>query len=293
MENKLQNRINIKRGFEIIAKPFIFAFVFLVFNFSFFTFDFRLGTFDSGLSTAHASYNSQINYQGKLANASNVTVADGNYSMVFNLYNGGGSSIGWTESDTVAVKSGLFSIMLGNVAPLTGVDFNQTLYLGVAVDGDSEMTPRKILGAVPAAYYAGTSTIALSAQTLQGITPGQFFRNDIQNSTSSSATFMNVLQGGAGKIAEFFASTTQSVLAILSNGNVGIGSSTPSTALVVSGTATIGNLVSTTTTNSSFAGNVGIGTTAPASKLSVLTTSYTDTPTAAVMDLGGAIASPS
>src|ERR1035437_2964165 len=270
MENKLQNRINIKRGFEIIAKPFIFAFVFLVFNFSFFTFDFRLGTFDLGLSTAHASYNSQINYQGKLANASNVTVADGNYSMVFNLYNSVGSSIGWTESDTVVVKSGLFSIMLGNVAPLTGIDFNQTLYLGVNVGGDGEMTPRKILGAVPAAFYAGTSTIALSANTLQNITPGQFFRNDIQNSTSSSATFMNVLQSGTGKIAEFFGSAGQSVLAILStNGNVGIGSSTPSTALVVSGTATIGNLVSTTTTNSSFAGNVGIGTTVPASKLAV------------------------
>jgi uncharacterized protein (TIGR02145 family) len=129
------------------------------------------------------------------------------------------------------------------------------------------MTPRKIIGAVPAAFYAatstyattsGTSTNALSAATLNGITPGQFFRNDQQNSTSSASTFLNVLQTGAGKVAEFFGSASQSVLAILSNGNVGIGSSTPSTALVVSGTVTIGNLVSTTTTASTFAGGLSV-----------------------------------
>ena len=34
--------------------------------------------------------------------------------------------------------------MLGSSTALTGVDFNQTLYLGVNIAGDGEMTPRKI-----------------------------------------------------------------------------------------------------------------------------------------------------
>ena len=219
-----------------------------------------MSTLFSGSHQAHA-FNQQINYQGKLANGSNVTVADGQYPMVFKLYTTSSTTTPiWTETDFGAnqptTSGGLFSIMLGSTTPFTGVDFTQTLYLGVTVASDTEMTPRKVLGAVPAAFIAGTSTVALSANTLQGITPGQFFRNDQQNSTSSASTFFSIIQTGAGKVAEFFASAGQSALAILSNGNVGIGSSTPSTALVVNGTATIGNLIATTTATSTFGGGI-------------------------------------
>ena len=109
--------------------------------------------------TAYAAPNYQINYQGKLADSSGTAVADGSYSIVFNLYtaSSGGTAI-WTESHTgankVSVTSGLFSTMLGSITSLSSVDFNQTLYLGVTVESDSEMTPRKILGAVPAAFQA-------------------------------------------------------------------------------------------------------------------------------------------
>ena len=50
--------------------------------------------------------------------------------------------------------------------------------------------------------------------------------------------------------------TSGSATGTLIVGNIGIGSSTPSTALVVSGTATVGNLVSTTTASSTFAGSI-------------------------------------
>jgi hypothetical protein len=237
----------------------------IILGFSLSTFYFLLST-----SSAHASFNPEINYQGKLANSSNIAVADGQYPIIFSLYSAasGGSAV-WTETDyganQVTVKNGLFSIMLGSTTPFTGIDFNQTYYLGVTVASDTEMTPRKIIGAVPAAFYSatstyatnsGTSTISLSANTLQNLTPGQFFRSDIANSTSSATTSLSITQTGAGKIAEFFGSALQSVLALLSNGNVGIGSSTPSTALVVNGTATVGNLVSTTTATSTFGGGI-------------------------------------
>ncbi|HTK32997.1 MAG TPA: hypothetical protein VL335_00410, partial [Candidatus Paceibacterota bacterium] len=183
---------------------------------------------------AHAAINQQINYQGKLTNASNIAVADGSYTASFSLYTTatGGSPI-WTELDNgsnkIVVKNGLFSVMLGSTTPFTGVDFNQTLYLGVTIESDSEMTPRKVIGTVPS---------AIVAQTLQNITPGQFFRNDIQNSTSTSSTFLNVLQSGAGKIAEFFGQSGLSVLSILSNGNVGVGTTTPGSRFAITGSGT-------------------------------------------------------
>jgi hypothetical protein len=119
---------------------------------------------------AASNFNKQINYQGKLTNTANVAVADGVYHMRFALYTTltGGAAI-WSEDrssaagDRVTVSSGLFSVMLGSSTPLTGVDFNQTLYLGVEVGGsagspswDGEMSPRKILGTVPAAFVADT-----------------------------------------------------------------------------------------------------------------------------------------
>ncbi len=153
----------------------------------FVTLVFIFGNIFSSFYFAEALFNKQINYQGKLTDASNVAVANGNYNMEFKLYtvSSAGTAI-WTETRTgasqVSVSSGLFSVLLGEVSSLASVDFNQTLYLGVNIGGtgatptwDGEMTPRKKLGAVPAAVVA--ETVAGSSQpnitslgTLTGLT---------------------------------------------------------------------------------------------------------------------------
>jgi hypothetical protein len=108
--------------------------------------------FDS--KTVDAAINQQINYQGKLMNSVNQPVADGTYTIVFKLYNAptGGTAL-WTETrsggNKVQVTRGLFSVLLGEITALSGIDWNQTLYLGVTIESDSEMTPRKKFGAVP------------------------------------------------------------------------------------------------------------------------------------------------
>jgi hypothetical protein len=204
------------------------------------------------VNTAQAAINEEINYQGKLTNASNVAVADGLYDMEFSLYTTltGGSPI-WTETLTttnqVQVTNGLFSVMLGSTTPFTGVNFNQTLYLGVKIEADAEMSPRKIIGAVPAAMVAKT------ANALDGLSSSQFLRSDAQNATSSTNTFLNIIQTGTGKVAEFFGNVSQSVFSILSNGNVGIGTSTPYAALSVVGVSGVvaDHYTSTSTTNAS------------------------------------------
>src|SRR3990167_7969751 len=144
-----------------------------------------------------AAFNDEINYQGKLTNASNVAVADGTYHMRFALYTvvSGGSAI-WSEDrstaagDRATVTNGLFSIMLGSSTALTSIDFNQTLYLGVEVGGsggapswDGEMAPRKILGAVPAAF---------TAKNVDGGTIDNVSRSTTTSATTSSLAITGI-----------------------------------------------------------------------------------------------------
>ena len=134
----------------------------------------------------NAAINKQINYQGKLTNASNVAVTNGTYNMEFALYtvSSGGTAI-WTETRTggnkVQVTNGLFSVLLGEVTSLSGIDFNQTLYLGVNIGGtgtpgwDGEMSPRKKLGTVPSAVVSETALNIIGGNntTLLGAIPYQ------------------------------------------------------------------------------------------------------------------------
>ncbi|MFM2339788.1 MAG: hypothetical protein RLZZ360_424, partial [Candidatus Parcubacteria bacterium] len=200
---------------------------------------------------ARAQFNEQINYQGRLLDATGSAVVDGTYAMSFRLYTvaTSGSAI-WTETlsgvNEVTVIDGLFSVMLGSTSPLTGVDFNQTLYLGVTIESDSEMTPRKILGAVPAAFVAKE---ALDANAVGGVASSSLLRSDDADtmSASSSSAILTVIQQGLGKVASFFSGVTE-VFTILNNGNVGVGTSTPSSRFAVAGNAVIGGDLTATGT---------------------------------------------
>jgi|GEM_PF-5730755 len=228
-----------------------------------------------------ADFNQQINYQGKLTDGDDLAVSDGDWRMYFRLYtvSTGGSNI-WEEDrstaagDRITITNGLFSAMLGSSTPLTNVNFNQTLYLGVEICGlgsgaedcDGEMSPRKVLGAVPAAFEAGK---------LEGLGSAQFLRSDAENATSTASTFLRITQSGAGRIAEFIGQSSASVMSLLSGGNVGVGTSTPYARLSVWGggsDSTLFNVVSSASTtlfSVLSSGNVGVGTTSPMSKLSV------------------------
>src|SRR3989344_8474367 len=178
----------------------------------------------------YAAFNKQINYQGKLTNASNVTVADGTYHMMFALYTAasGGTDV-WSEDrstapgDRITVTNGLFSVLLGSSTALTDI-FNQTLYLGVQIGGsagtptfDSEMTPRKKLGAVPAAF---------EADKIDGLSSEQFLRSDATNSTTTASNFVTINQSGAGDILNLQGAGV-SLFNFTSTGLLGTGTTTP------------------------------------------------------------------
>jgi len=199
----------------------------------------------TSVSTAQTNFNQQINYQGKLTTSTGAAVADGTYNMRFWLLTSPSiatTSAVWAESYTgsarVNVQNGLFSVMLGSSTALTGVNFNQTLYLGVEIGAttsspvwDGEMSPRKVLGAVPAAFEAK------NAQTVGGVASSSFLRNDQPGTlaTNTTQTLFTITQNGTGDILNVFDTSTE-VFTILDGGNIGIGSSTPSRTLTVAGT---------------------------------------------------------
>jgi hypothetical protein len=114
-------------------------------------------------STLHASLSTgTIAYQGRLADA-NGNPLTGTYNMIFRLYDtaSGGTPLWteqWTGSNGVKVSDGLFNVMLGSLTPIpqSVVTGHSSLWLGITVGTDDEMTPRVQLGSVPFAVQALT-----------------------------------------------------------------------------------------------------------------------------------------
>ncbi len=92
----------------------------------------------------HAAVPTMINYQGLLTDGGGNPVLDGNYSVMFSLYNSptGGSPL-WTEVQTVATSNGLFNVLLGSAIPLPDTAVMDTAaYLEITIDNDPPLSPR-------------------------------------------------------------------------------------------------------------------------------------------------------
>ena len=92
--------------------------------------------------TSDQSNSRVISYQGILTDINSKAVSDGEYVMSYNLYDSeAGTTVLWSETQTVLVNGGVFNVMLGSVTPFD-IDFNSPLWLGITVAGGSEMLPR-------------------------------------------------------------------------------------------------------------------------------------------------------
>jgi hypothetical protein len=97
------------------------------------------------LSAPAAAVPLLVNYQGQLLDGGRPV--DGTVQMTFALYgdpSGGGPL--WSETQSVSLSSGVYSVLLGSVAPLSPDTFGPAgVYLGVTIDaagGGEEMSPR-------------------------------------------------------------------------------------------------------------------------------------------------------
>ncbi len=133
-----------------------------------------------------------ITYQARLTDGDRITVDDASYNMRFAIYDAAtaGTCL-WSADDTdtnsatidcpsnapggaisVTVTDGIFTVLLGdttsnaqNALPDTLFDDNATLFLGVTIGSDSEMSPRKRIASSPYALQAGDADLLDSLNT--------------------------------------------------------------------------------------------------------------------------------
>jgi len=114
-----------------------------------------------------------INYQGRLTDSTGNPL-DTTVSMVFTIYDDStGGNAKWSEThSSVEVAEGLFDVVLGSVDTLYDSVFNAAdRFLGLAVGGNPEITPRTRVVSVAYAYRAAsadTAAVALSGPIGQG-----------------------------------------------------------------------------------------------------------------------------
>ncbi|MFQ5604346.1 MAG: hypothetical protein ACE5HS_13845 [bacterium] len=99
------------------------------------------------VNTLSAQVPQLINYQGILKDPTTGDAISGSKSMTFSIYSvpTGGTAL-WAETQTVVIDKGYFSTSLGSTNQIPYSVFSGgDRYLGVKVETDAEMTPRKRL----------------------------------------------------------------------------------------------------------------------------------------------------
>lgn len=107
-----------------------------------------------------------LQQQGRILDSDGAPVSS-KVHFVFSVYAkaSGGTAL-WSEEQNITLDDGYFSTQLGaDTANGFGADLfdGSTLYLGVTVGNDAEMTPRQTISSVPYALLAGSAVTALSA----------------------------------------------------------------------------------------------------------------------------------
>lgn len=121
------------------------------------------------VATAQNSVPPFIAYQGFLTDTEGTPIT-GSKTVMFAIY---GDSVGgaakWSETQVVSVDEGLFGVFLGDVVPLPDSVFDtSSLYLGVAVEPDEEMTPRQRIASTAFAIRSGLASCVPTAEICDG-----------------------------------------------------------------------------------------------------------------------------
>lgn len=213
-----------------------------------------------------------ITYQGRLTETNGVPFT-GTHTVVFRVYDAetGGTKL-WEENHTVTLAkedNGIFSVVLGSLNALSNLDFNQSLWLALAVDGEGEMAPRQRLTAVG---------YAINADTLDGVNSTQFVRTDATSTVSKELILKPSTPPVANtKLLEVQTSAGATQFSVDAEGDVAVAGN-----LTVTGAITGASLTSGTVTSVGAGAGLSGGpiTTSGTLSLDVETTSTTSTTSA-------------
>jgi hypothetical protein len=200
-----------------------------------------------------------MSYQGVLTDGAGTPVADGSHDLTFAIYTvaSGGAAI-WTETQTVQVTGGIFSVVLGELNALN-IAFDSEYWLGVAVDGGSEFTPRQRLTA--AAYSLNSQGVVDNAITAPKIASGQVVKslNGLTDDvTLAPGANVSIVQSSDSLIIAASAEGGNTLDQAYDQGGPGAGATIDADAGAVNITGDGGLMVN---------GRVGIGTTNPQTDL--------------------------
>lgn len=203
-----------------------------------------------------------LNFQGYLTSPSGNPI-QGSVSMVFKLYGQEtGGTVLWTETHpTVQVINGIYSVLLGETTPL-GLPFDGPYYLGIQVGSDPEMTPRIALTSTGYAFRAHMVETVTAAQA------GAVALNQPNSITSGMIADGTITNADIASGAAIDVSKLSGVAAATHNHDASYVNVTGDT-MTGSLTLPLNGLVAGTNQLVLAGGNVGMGTTSPTQKLEV------------------------
>lgn len=110
--------------------------------------------------------NPAFSHQGRLLDDSGQPVADGNYDVMYRIYqsSSGGTAV-YTDTQTVAIENGLFTTSLGLTDTLTPTIFTVPTWLEVTVEGET-LTPRQRLMGAPYAFSLASGAVVRGPELL-------------------------------------------------------------------------------------------------------------------------------
>jgi hypothetical protein len=140
-----------------------------------------------------AVVNDVIQVQGRLTDASGNPI-NGNVTLTASIYDVSAGGIArCTDSDPVSVSNGLFTMAMDFCS---ASDFNgDALWLGIAVGGDPEMTPRQEIFAVPYAWGLRPGAIVKGADSYVFVPGNALIRN-----LNTDTTRWDIQANGAARI---------------------------------------------------------------------------------------------
>lgn len=209
-----------------------------------------------GLVSVTHSQTSNLSIQGVLRKANGTAVENGQYTITFKLYLAATSGDPlWTETiEDVDVEGGIYSIILGAGDTPLDASFDRPYYLGVAIEGGTELIPRARLTSSPYALsligddnvFPNTGNVGVGDENPQSkltvARDGNTLGLDVDSTGSNNAQIISKVEGlefsTSGDAYSFEGDITKALL-IKKDGKVGVGISEPKTALHVKSNAEI------------------------------------------------------